>query len=56
MGDNVYRFKSCMPFQRRCYLALRRRPCIEHDGVDIGPQVSQDRSKVGNCRVDEQNF
>ena len=45
-----------MPFQRRCYLALRGPPCIEHDGVDLRPQISKDRLNISNGRIDEEDF
>ena len=56
MGDNVHSVESSVPFQRRCYLALRGPPCIEHDGVDLRPQISKDRLNIRNGRIDEENF
>jgi hypothetical protein len=56
VGNNVYRLETPAPFQRGYYLASRGPPCIDHDGVDLRSQVSKDRLKITDGRINEKNF
>jgi hypothetical protein len=54
--DDVNRVESLPAVERCRHLPRRRLVGIEHDRVDLRPQVSKDHVKIGDGRIDEQNF
>nr|WP_244748168.1 hypothetical protein [Mesorhizobium sp. 131-3-5] len=56
MGDDVHGVEVGAAFERQRHLARGRAVGVEHDRLDLRPQIGEDRAEIGYRGVDEKDF